>query len=236
MSRLFLVLTACLALTVSALAVEPVTTTSETFYEKPVAETPSNPTAPDAGNPDTPHETKAQGHHEPPSTWARIVESNVFNLIIVLAILAWVLKKVDVGGAFQRSHASLTEAMATAEERRKEAETARKAAEKRMKNLAKETEAILEEAKTNAQRLADEIVAQAKADAETMVATTTKRLAVEETTARQWVERRLLETVVADAQSKLASDMSQAEQRRSVEAFIKELSLGKQQTLEGINA
>jgi F-type H+-transporting ATPase subunit b len=142
----------------------------------------------------------AEAEHEPTAFWLNPGGWVALAMIVVLALLAW--KKVHhaIGRALDGKIALIRDQLAEAESLRKEAEALKAEYEAKAASADKDRKALLERARHEA----DEIVAKAKVDAETLIGRRTRmaedKIAAEE---RSAVEQ--LRATAADAAARAAA-------------------------------
>jgi F-type H+-transporting ATPase subunit b len=142
----------------------------------------------------------AEAEHEPTAFWLNPGGWVALAMIVVLALLAW--KKVHhaIGRALDGKIALIRDQLAEAESLRKEAEALKAEYEAKATSADKDRKALLERARHEA----DEIVAKAKVDAETLIGRRTRmaedKIAAEE---RSAVEQ--LRATTADAAARAAA-------------------------------
>lgn len=111
--------------------------------------------------------------------WRLVVESNTFNFIIFAAIIAWILKKINISliiTSFQQKIIKILD------EVRKEGETAKNKlthAEKSVEKLADELNAIVEDAKKSAEIISKKILAETQKQLEDIEFNAQKIIAAE---------------------------------------------------------
>lgn len=112
--------------------------------------------------------------------WRLTVESNTFNFIIFAAIIAWILKKINIGFIIASLQQKIIKIL---EEVKKEAETAKNKliyAEKSVEKLEDELNVIVEDAKKSAETISRKILSEAEKQLEDIESNAQKVIAAEE--------------------------------------------------------
>ena len=148
--------------------------------------------------------------------------------LLVLRKIAWgpLLKSLDERE--QRIH----DAVSQAEKANQEAAAAIAKAREESSAALRRSEETLKQAKLDAQHVREKMIEEAKTESQKVVDQGLKRIETEQRAALQQVRREAAELAVQAAAKLIQSSMSQAEQRRLVEDFIRELpdSSSTQQT------
>jgi F-type H+-transporting ATPase subunit b len=142
----------------------------------------------------------AEAEHEPTAFWLNPGGWVALAMIVVLALLAW--KKVHhaIGRALDGKIALIRDQLAEAESLRKEAEALKAEYEVKAASADKDRKALLERARHEA----DEIVAKAKVDAETLIGRRT-RMAEDKIAAEERFAVEQLRATAADAAARAAA-------------------------------
>jgi F-type H+-transporting ATPase subunit b len=142
----------------------------------------------------------AEAEHEPTAFWLNPGGWVALAMIVVLALLAW--KKVHhaIGRALDGKIALIRDQLAEAESLRKEAEALKAEYEAKAASADKDRKALLERARHEA----DEIVAKAKVDAETLIGRRT-RMAEDKIAAEERAAVEQLRATAADAAARAAA-------------------------------
>lgn len=112
--------------------------------------------------------------------WNRIVESNTFNFIIFVAILAFIFKKIDVGSIITALQQKIIKIIETAKKERAEAEDELSKAEKSVENLGQELKVIMDDAQKSAETIEKKILVEAQSLIENIEANAKKIISAEE--------------------------------------------------------
>jgi F-type H+-transporting ATPase subunit b len=166
----------------------------------------------------------AEAEHEPTAFWLNPGGWVALAMIVVLALLAW--KKVHhaIGRALDGKIALIRDQLAEAESLRKEAEALKAEYEVKAASADKDRKALLERARHEA----DEIVAKAKVDAETLIGRRTRmaedKIAAEERSAVEQL-RATAADAAARAAARLIAERHDADtDAKLVDQAIKEIS------------
>ncbi len=161
----------------------------------------------------TPH-----GEHDVPFfEW--LVSTNVFNILLVAAILSYLIWRFNLFGIFDKRGEEICRDVEAVERQKEEALRHLDEVRARAKNLSAEVEEILSQARASAESLSVQILEDAKADAEKIIESSKRRIEVEQKAAAKDLERRLMEDALSDARAELSS-MDAPQRKQSVESFI----------------
>lgn len=166
-----------------------------------------------------------EAHAEAPhDLMGAILQSNLLNVIIVLLILGWVIKKQNLLSGIDTQREKIAAEVSQVEQRKQDALKQLEDVKRRTASLKDEVEAILKNARESAEALSAQIIADAKMESTKIVDNAKKRVDLEQRSAAKELERRLLNDALADAREELAKTQTAKDQHRSVEAFLEELS------------
>ena len=154
----------------------------------------------------------------------RILESNLLNVLLVVLVLGWILKKTNALSGIDAQREKIAQEVETVERHKQEALAQLQEVQRRTDNLKTEVEGILKNARESAEALSAQILADAKLESTKIVDHAKKRVELEQRSAAKDLERRLLNDALADAREELANTLTAKDQSRSVEAFIDELA------------
>lgn len=115
-----------------------------------------------------------------PEIWNLIVQSNTFNFIIFVLILAWVFKKINVHEIIASLQAKIIKLIDEVKKERDEAHAKLKTAEKAVENLGEELETIVNEAEKSAEVISEKIITEAKKQIESIEQNALKVISAEE--------------------------------------------------------
>ncbi len=163
------------------------------------------------------------GHGEGLSFFDWLLSTNAINIAIAFVLLVYVVKKFNLLGIFDTQQEKIRKEVETLEQEKKAALKELNTIKKQTKNLSDEVESILNDAKTSAETLSEQILADAQRDASKIVEMSKKRIEVEQRSAMKTLEKRLLLDSIEDAQKELVN-LSDDDKGRSVESFINELA------------
>ncbi len=169
-----------------------------------------------------------QAHHEsgehPMSFLQQLEQSNVFNVLLVALILGFVAKKLNLFGSIDVQRQKLAAEIEAVELQKKKALEQLEETQRKTSNLNDEINEILSTARASAESMSNQILSDARNESTKIVENAKKRVELEQRAAIKDLERRLLNDALADARTELASQLSAADQKRSVETFLDELS------------
>lgn len=166
----------------------------------------------------------AEEGHEHLSLQKWLEESNVFNIVLAALILGFLIKKFNLLGAIDTQQNQISSEVQAVENQKKEALAQLEDAKRRTANLNAEVDEILKSARESAEALSAQIIADAKSESTKIIENTRKRVELEQRAAIKDLEKQLLSDALLDARSELANSLNTQDQKRSVEAFLGELS------------
>jgi F-type H+-transporting ATPase subunit b len=167
------------------------------------------------------------GHHDPLPLWEYLLQSNVFNVLLVVLFLGWVFKKVNLPQTFERQRENILLDLETAEQQHKRALAELETLKTKTANLSQEVDGILKTARESAEAVSAQIIENAKQEANKIVETSRRRVELEQKAAAKSLEARLMNDALQQVRETLTQEMDQKSQDRSVEAFLEELSQAK---------
>jgi len=168
--------------------------------------------------------TAAGAHHEELTLTQWLNETNLVSFTVVAIFLIFVISKLNVGAKIAAHREKLARDIETVEAQKRQAQEELEAIKKRVANLNTEVDGIINDAKKSASGLTEQILKDARAQAEKIVETAKGRVELEQRAAAKELEKRLLTDALNDARAEMARNLSGSDQKRSVETFIKELS------------
>ena len=156
--------------------------------------------------------------------WEHIKESNVINIVLVLVILGFLIKKFNLLSGIDTQREKIANEIITIENRKKEALAQLEDTKRRTANLKAEVDQILTEARQAAETVSAQILSDAKAESGKIIDNAKRRVELEQRSAIKDLERRLLNDALQDARTELAQSLTAEQQKRSVETFLDELT------------
>ncbi len=171
----------------------------------------------------------AAGHHTPAvvGSWEWLLETNLINIAIAVLLIGFLLKKLNVGSNIEASRQRIATDIESLEKQKQLAQQRLAELKKKTASLDQEVEAILTTARESADSLSGAILRDANLQAEKIIDAAKSRVELEQRAAAKDLERRLLNDALADAREDLTRSLTPADQRKSVEAFLDELSQNK---------
>lgn len=166
-------------------------------------------------------------HHAEPTMMEFILESNLINFLIAVAVIVWIIKKLNVGQSIDNAHQKMVAEIKELEEERKKAEAELAEIKDKTKNISAEVDTILKNAKESADKMSATIIEDSKEQAAKIVDNAKKRVALEQKSAAADLQKRLLNDAMMDAREDMVNDLSSDDQKKSVEDFIEALSASK---------
>ena len=148
-----------------------------------------------------------------------LVSTNVFNIVMMALVLGFLIKKFNLLNVFDERRETVRKEVEALEAKRDEAFAELETIKQKTQNLSDEVEAVLKQAESAASGLSQQILDDARLEAEKIVEASKKRMEMEQRTAVALLEKRLLAEAIQDAQSELAA-LSDDDKHRSVDSFI----------------
>lgn len=130
---------------------------------------------------------------------ANLLDSNLFNIIIILVLLVYLARNA-IGETLAKRRAAIIEELETAEKRKQEAIAALADQQQKLAQAQQEAERIKQQAQVNAEKLRSELVAQAEADAQRIRANAEKEVAAEQDRVLSELRRRIVLQALAKAE------------------------------------
>ena len=112
--------------------------------------------------------------------WNTIVMSNTFNFVIFVGILAWILKKINVGTIITSLQEKIVKIIEDAKREKAEALNRLANAEKAVENLAAELEIIVGDAEKSAEVISKKILSEAEKQLKSIELNATRVIEAEE--------------------------------------------------------
>jgi F-type H+-transporting ATPase subunit b len=138
------------------------------------------------------------------SLFDALLKSNAFNLALVVALLAFVFNKFQLGSAVTRQRDAIAADLASARAKREEAEAILKEAQNRLASLDVEIETLMANAQKSAEALQTQILANAQLEADRLLEAARQRALLEEKAAAAQVKAEFIRQAVADVRTQLA--------------------------------
>jgi F-type H+-transporting ATPase subunit b len=167
---------------------------------------------------------QAHAEAEPAGLWDRILHSNLLNVVLVLLILGYFIKKQNLLSGIDSQQSKIANEVQILENQKKEALAQLEDVKNRTANLKSEVDEILKNARQSAEALSTQILTAAQTESAKIVDNAKKRVELEQRAAIKGLEDRLLNDALSDAREEMARSLSATEQKRSVETFLEELS------------
>ncbi|WP_373531108.1 hypothetical protein [Vampirovibrio sp.] len=167
---------------------------------------------------------QAEGHGHSMTLMQQLEHSNVFNVALVVLILGFLAKKFNLLGGIEAQRKQLASGIEAVELQKKQALQQLEEAQRKTANLTAEVDEILNNARQSAEALSKQILNDARSESDKIIENAKRRVELEQRSAIKDLERRLLSDALSDARVALAGDLNAADQKRSIETFLDELS------------
>lgn len=154
-----------------------------------------------------------------------LIETNLINFFIALALILWLVNKLNVAGKMRDARERLKSEIETLERNKAATQADLQALKQRTSRLNEEVTDIINQAKISAEAMGKQILDTARLDADKILDASKKRIEMEQKSAARDLEKRLLADALQDARLELAQNLNAADQKRSVEAFLQEMEV-----------
>jgi F-type H+-transporting ATPase subunit b len=151
-----------------------------------------------------------------------ILQTNLFNLVLLIGILVYFGSKV-LGNILSDRRTKIAEAIEEAETRQKEAAAALKQEQEKLAQAQAKAAEIRKEADTRAETVRQQILAQADADIERMKATAEQDVSSQQDRLVEELKQRLAEMAIERVTGQLSDRLDDDKQRRIIDRSIAQL-------------
>ncbi|NJL98553.1 MAG: F0F1 ATP synthase subunit B [Synechococcaceae cyanobacterium SM2_3_2] len=148
-----------------------------------------------------------------------ILNSNLLNIIIILALLIYLGRKV-IGETLSTRRNAIIQDLESAEKRQQTAMAALADQQQKLAQAQQEAERIKQQANVNAEKLRAELIAQADADAERLKANAAKEVAAEQDRVMAELRRRIVQQALAKAEADIPAHLDDQLQHRLVDNSV----------------
>jgi F-type H+-transporting ATPase subunit b len=159
------------------------------------------------------------GEHAGPSMWPDFWQ-RVLNFGIMVAVLVFVFKKLDLKGFFTKRTEKIANTLNELETKKKEAEETYEGYRKRLDELEKETEKILQEYTEQGEREKAKIIANAEKAAAEIRQQTELAIQQEIKSAKDELKREIADLSVTAAEALLKEKIEDDDQQNLVDDFM----------------
>jgi F-type H+-transporting ATPase subunit b len=159
-----------------------------------------------------------------PNFFQYLIHSNVFNVLIAVVFLAWLLKKFNIASAVSNQRDKLTQEILSLQAQREESQRQLDDIKSKTANLSTEVEAILENARRSAQSMSEEILKTAQRESDRLVEMSKQRIQMEQKLAAKELQDQLLLESIEETKKKLQSQLTASDHANAIEKFIRQLS------------
>lgn len=165
-----------------------------------------------------------QAHAEAGSgLWDKLVHSNMLNLLLVVVVLGWVIRKQNLLGGIETQRSKIAGELMAIERQKQDALAQLQEIQQRTGRLESEVDGILQNARKSAETLSAQMLSDARTEAGKIVENAKSRVGLEQRAALKDLQARLLNEAVVDAREEMTRSLSVPDQKRSIEAFLDEL-------------
>ncbi|MEM0951714.1 MAG: ATP synthase F0 subunit B, partial [Cyanobacteria bacterium P01_H01_bin.74] len=153
----------------------------------------------------------------------RILDSNLFNVLLVLLVLIFVAKKFNIISKLDQQTDQIANDVHKSERAKQAALSALEDAKKKMAGINEEIDLLMADSEKSAQQLADKIIEKANQDAEKIGLNTKKQIEMKKKSAALAVEQKLFEDSVESASGILNAAYNKDLQKQDITDFIEKL-------------
>jgi F-type H+-transporting ATPase subunit b len=155
----------------------------------------------------------------------RLIAAYVFNIVVLFFVLRWILYK-PVKKFLDEREARYTRRAEDIERRDHDTQAEKARYEALMGRVQEESEGLLRDTRHNANRTAEEILADAEKQAEALIRQARKQIADEQKLARQEMRGQIVDLAVDMASRILEREVTAEDHKRIVERFLKSERVG----------
>jgi F-type H+-transporting ATPase subunit b len=167
---------------------------------------------------------QTEGHGHSMTLIQQLEHANVFNVVLVVLVLGFLAKKFNLLGGIEAQRKQVASGIESVELQKKQALQQLEEAQRKTANLKAEVDEILNHARQSAELISNQILNDARSESAKIIENAKRRVEQEQRSAIKDLERRLLSDALSDARVELAGNLNAADQKRSLETFLEELS------------
>jgi len=164
------------------------------------------------------------GEEVPKDLLTQLIRSNLFNVLLALALIVWLFKKFNILASLDSHGTKIADELSKAEEDRKLARAGLQSVQARLSSVHQEVDTILKQAHNAAELVASQILNNAESEAARIIEAGRQRVLLEERSGAKNLQARLLKETVLETRYHLADRLVDPhDRRRTIEQFIDEL-------------
>jgi F-type H+-transporting ATPase subunit b len=169
---------------------------------------------------------QAESHgHQPQSPMDFLNTTNVVSVLIVTVFFIWLVKKFNLLKGIQEYRDNIRKDVEAAESQKAQALAELDVIKSRVANLDGEVKTIVSEAEVLAQKVAVQMLDDAKAESNKMMDNARRRMIAQERAISQTIQSQLMRESLNDARLALVHQLDNARQERLIEQFITDLEM-----------
>lgn len=162
--------------------------------------------------------------HVPPSLFDLIIHSNIVNIAIAFAIIAWAVKKFNLLGGIDESQKRIIEELRSSEKTKENTIKQLKQAEEQLSKAKEEADAIVKNAEKLAVKIKEDITAEAEKDAERIMKQAQKAIHNEKEQAKAEIQRNLTAAALEVAKDNIRDSLDENWHKSIIKDFVDNLS------------
>lgn len=172
--------------------------------------------------------TESAGHetakHVPPSLFDLIIHSNIINIAIAFAIIAWAVKKFNLLGGIDDNQKRIIDELRSSEKTKENTIKQLKQAEEQLSKAKEEANTIIKNAENLAIKIKDEMTAEAEKDAERIMQQAQKAIHNEKEQAKAEIQKNLTAAALEVAKDNIAVSLDDNWHKSIIQDFVNNLS------------
>lgn len=160
----------------------------------------------------------------PPSLFELVIGSNIINIAIAFAIIAWAVKKFNLLGGIDESQKRIIDDLRSSEKTKENTLSQLKQAEEQLSNAKKEAERIVQNAEKLAIKMKEDIIAEAEKDAVRILLQAEKAIHNEKEQAKAEIQKNLTAAALEVAKDNIRDSLDDNWHKSIIQDFVDNLS------------
>ncbi|MGD9580174.1 MAG: F0F1 ATP synthase subunit B [Vampirovibrionia bacterium] len=162
--------------------------------------------------------------HAPPGIFDLIIHSNIVNIAIAFAIIAWAVKKFNLLGGIDDSQKKIIDELRSSEKTKENALKQLEDAEIRLGKAKEEADLIIKNAEKLAAKIKEDITAEAERDAERILLQAQKAIQNEKEQAKAEIQKNLTAAALEVAKDNIRDSLDENWHKSIINDFVNNLS------------
>ena len=167
---------------------------------------------------------EAAKHADHPSFFDLLIHSNIINIAIAFAIIAWAIKKFNLLSGIDDAQKKIIDDLRNAEVSKEKAIETLKEAEVQLSKAKNEADTIIKNTEKLALKMKEDIIKEAEADAERILLQAKKAIENEKEQARIEIQRNLTAAALEVAKDNIKTSLDDNWHQQIVQDFVDNLS------------